>query len=237
MIYYTKPEGGIAVNLYTASSAHTDFDDGTKVNIEQITDYPNSGTVAINLRLSKSIAFPLALRIPRYAKNVSIKVNGKPVDGKITAGEFFVINRTWKTGDRVELDIPMEFRLVAGRKRQSGRVAVMRGPLVYSFSRITNHTIDSKQTMSLQGLGKITLDPTSLLLVADSTVRENGTACMVKAWKPGFGKNSGKADFELKLTEFADPDGIVTYFRLPEYSATGVVEDELTGKIWEVYKK
>jgi DUF1680 family protein len=227
MIYYTKPEGGIAVNLYIASSAHTGFDDGTKVDIEQITDYPNSGTVVINLKPNKSSAFPLALRIPGYAKNVSVKVNGKQVNEKITAGEFFVISRTWKADDRVELNIPMEFRLVAGRKRQSGRVAVMRGPLVYSFSRVANPSVDQVQNMSLQGLGKITIDPTSLSLAADSTVRENGTACTVKAWKPGFGLNSGKADFELKLTEFADPDGIVTYFRIPGYGNVGVVEDEL----------
>jgi DUF1680 family protein len=227
MIYYMKPEGGIAVNLYTASSAHVDFDDGTKVDVEQITDYPNSGAVTVNLKLNKSHAFPLALRIPGYAKNTSVKVNGQPVDGTITAGEFFVINRTWKTGDRVELGIPMEFRLVAGRKRQSGRVAVMRGPLVYCFSRAANPDVDAKRDMSIPALEKITLDPSSLSLSVDTTVRANGTACTVKAWKPGFGFNSGKPDFELRLTEFADPEGIVTYFRIPEYSHAGVVEDEL----------
>jgi DUF1680 family protein len=223
MIYYTKPEGGIALNLYTASSAHTAFDDGTKVNIEQITDYPSSGVVAVSLKLSKSKAFPLALRIPGYAKNVSIKVNGKPVDGEITAGEFFIISRTWKTGDRVELNIPMEFRLVAGRKRQSGRVAVMRGPMVYSFSRAANPSVDSNGNMNNQSLGRIILDPASMSLVADSTVRENGTACSIKAWKP-VSSDWRKADFELRLTEFADPDGIVTYFRIPGYSNAEVDE-------------
>ncbi|MDR2765453.1 MAG: glycoside hydrolase family 127 protein [Tannerella sp.] len=227
MIYYMKPEGGIAVNLYTASSAHTAFDDGTTADIEQITDYPNSGAVTVNLKLSKSRAFPLALRIPGYAKNASVRVNGKPADGKITAGEFFMINRTWKTGDRVELDIPMEFRLVAGRKRQSGRVAVMRGPLVYSLSRSANPEMDPQWNMNVQGLGKITLDLAALSLSADSTVRANGTACIVKAWEPGFGYNSGKHDLELKLTEFADPEGIVTYFRIPGYGDASVVEDEL----------
>jgi hypothetical protein len=81
--------------------------------------------------------------------------------------------------------------------------------------------------MSFPGLGKITLDPASLLLSADPAVRANGTACTVKAWKPGFGNNSGKSDFELRLTEFTDPEGIVTYFRIPEYSNADVVEDEL----------
>jgi DUF1680 family protein len=227
MVYYTKPEGGIAVNLYVASSAQLDFDDGTTAGIEQLTDYPNTGNVAINLKLNKSRAFPLALRIPGYAANVTVKVNGKPVDGKATAGKFFVIDRAWKSGDRVELHIPMEFRLVAGRKRQSGRVAVMRGPVTYCFSRVANPDIDPQRNAGFQGLGKITLDPETLALIADSTVRSNGTACTVKAWRAGFSSNAGKHDYLLKLTEFTDPDGVVTYFRIPEYSNAGVVRDEL----------
>jgi DUF1680 family protein len=224
MIYYTKLEGGIAVNLYTSSSAVTTFDDGVKLNIRQTTDYPTSGHVVVSMNISRSKAFPLALRIPKYAENVSVTVNGVRVEEKVTAGEFFVINRQWNDGDRVELDIPMEFRLVAGRKRQSGRVAVMRGPLVYCLSRVTNPVVKDK-TIPL--IGKITLDPTSLSLVADTTVRRDGTACMLKAWNPGFGFNAGKSDYNLKLTEFADAEGVVTYFRIPEYTTVGVVEDEL----------
>jgi DUF1680 family protein len=228
MLYYTNPKGGIAVNLYTASSANVDFTDKTKVNIEQVTDYPNSGVVTLNLKLNKSKSFPLALRIPGWAKNASVKVNGVAIDGKVVAGEFLTLDRTWKTGDCVELNLPMEFRLVAGRKRQSGRFAVMRGPLVYSFSREANPKVDPEKAETDIMLGKLTLDATSLKLVADTTIRENGTACLAGAWKNGFGAKTGPHHYELKLTEFADPAGTVTYFRLPFYGdKTAVVEDEL----------
>jgi DUF1680 family protein len=225
MIYYTKPEGGIAVNLYTASSVSTKFSDGIKAEIEQVTDYPNSGSIALQLKLSKSKFFPLALRIPAYAKSASVKVNGTPVNEIIRAGEFFVVERIWKTGDKVEITLPMEFRLIAGRERQSGRVAVMRGPLVYSFSRSANPKVN--QNFNFQQVGKITLDRSTLQITADSTVRANGTSCIVGAWTLGFNTKSGPHDFDLKLTEFADPEGVVTYFRLPLYSKEGVVEDEL----------
>ena len=52
----------------------------------------------------------------------------------------------------------------------------------------------------------------------------DGLACKVSFWKPGFGLGS-KADYELTLTEFPDPDGKATYFRLRDFSVA--VEDEL----------
>jgi len=49
-------------------------------------------------------------------------------------------------------------------------------------------------------------------------------ACRVSAWKPGFGLGD-KADYELTLTEFPDPEGKATYFRLRDFSVA--VDDEL----------
>jgi DUF1680 family protein len=230
MIYYTKPEGGLAVNLYTTSSANTHFADGTKVTVEQNTDYPNSGQITLQLKLSKSRNFPLALRIPAYAKNTSVKVNGTPVNENVTAGEFFTLDRKWKSGDKIEIDFPMDFRLIEGRKRQSGRVAVMRGPLVYGLSRETNPTVDPKKSRSYQTLEKITLNPSSMVLTSDTTVRQNGTACKIGAWGTGFVSTSGKNSYELLLTEFTDPNGVIIYFRLPDVNRPLVVKDELGGE-------
>ena len=116
----------------------------------------------------------------------------------------------------------MAWRLVAGRKRQAGRVAVMRGPLVFCL----NPEQDEKLAQ-LDGadLGRITLDPESLGgPVADESVRPGGVACRVQAWKPGY-RVSRPGDLTLLLTEFADPGGRAVYFRLQDLSVA--VSDEL----------
>ena len=60
--------------------------------------------------------------------------------------------------------------------------------------------------------------------MASDAVRPGGIGCRVKAWKPGFGL-SPKADHELTLTEFPDPEGRATYFRLRDFAVA--VDDEL----------
>jgi DUF1680 family protein len=228
MIYYVKPEGGIAVNLYTESSASVTFADGATVGVSQETDYPNTGKVSIALKLGGPREFPLSLRIPAWAKSrgnadVSVKINGVPAGEKIEAGRFLHLHREWKNGDRVEIDFPMEVRFVAGRKRQFGRVALLRGPQVYCFSRAANPSIETKE--SFQGLSKITLDPGSVKLISDAAVRKSGTALQAGAWAIGFNSKAGRHSYKLKLTEFADPAGVSIYFRMPLYRPGE--EDEL----------
>lgn len=74
-------------------------------------------------------------------------------------------------------------------------------------------------------LGYLALDPDSLgTPVRDDAVRPRGLACKVSVWKPGFSLTT-KADYELILTEFPDPGGKATYFRLRDFSPA--VPDEL----------
>jgi len=54
----------------------------------------------------------------------------------VQAGTFFALDRQWKRGDEVTLELPMSWRLVKGRQRQAGRVAVMRGPQVFCLNPI-----------------------------------------------------------------------------------------------------
>ena len=73
------------------------------------------------------------------------------------------------------------------------------------------------------------LDPTSLAEPIESNaVRPGGIGCRVHAWKAGFSL-SRKCDYELTLTEFPDPDGKTTYFRLRDY-AVAVDDELLSGK-------
>ena len=218
-IYYTDAVG-VVVNLYADSQAKLRAG-GVDVAIRQETTYPSSGQVKIQVEPAAPAAFALRLRIPAWAKGAKATVNGDSVVGEIKPGTFLTIRREWKAGDAVSLDMPMEFRLVSGRQRQAGRVAVMRGPLLFCLDPAQQKALEE---MDGADLGRITLDPSSLSAVPDATVRPDGIACQVQAWHSGFGLGA-KGDFVLKLTEFADPEGKQTYFRLRDMSPA--VDDEL----------
>ena len=149
-------------------------------------------------------------------------VNEWPVDEAVAPGRFAAITRTWKAGDTVSLDLPMRWRLVKGRQRQAGRVAVMRGPLLFCLNPAQNKTI---APWDAADLSRITLDPASMgEPVPDASVRPDGLACKVQAWKPSLSLRL-TGDIELRLTEFPDPDGKATYFRLRDMAPA--VDDEL----------
>ena len=131
MLYYVA-DGGVAVNLYTASSAEAEISAGLKLVLRQETDYPNSGTVRIHVDPSKPAKFPVKLRIPRWCNSATITVNGK-AHSNANPG-FAEVQRSWKRGDVIELKMQMPWRLVRGTQLQQGRVAVMRGPVLYCLN-------------------------------------------------------------------------------------------------------
>ena len=151
-------------------------------------------------------------------------INEQPQDVKPQAGTFLVLQREWKSGDRVTLEMPMAWRLVKGRQRQAGRVALMRGPLIFSLSPAA-YPEAAKQDAA--DLGAFLLDPSSLGdPVPSTTVRPDGLACRVRFWPPGFGAGgASEKQVEWTLTEFTDPGGRAVYFRLRD--ARVAVDDEL----------
>ena len=220
MVFY-RTQTGLAVNLYTAGQAKLSVKN-VPLTIRQETDYPNSGRVLLHLEPARPMIFPLQLRIPAWAHGANVTINGQVAKGEPKAGSFFELKREWKPGDQVALELPMPWRLVKGRQRQAGRVAVMRGPQLFCLNPEQNTTLTKLDGTEL---GYLALDPSSLTdPVMNSAVRPDGLGCRVRAWKAGFGLGA-KGDYELMLTEFPDPDGKATYFRLRDYSLA--VEDEL----------
>jgi DUF1680 family protein len=221
MIYY-RSEGGLAVNLYTASSAKATLDGNVELAVRQETDYPSSGRVVLHVEPSRPAQFPLRLRIPRWCAAAKVTVSGKTVDQPVKRGQFLTIRREWKAGDRVEIDMPMPWRLVQGRKAQSGRVAILRGPMVFCLNRAR------QKDMAGIDLRLLTLAPSSLEGPAkDDSIRPGGTACKVHAWGPGAWYPHAKPDRQLVLTEYPDPAGEMVYLHVPNPRARDLVADEL----------
>jgi len=221
MIYYRWDEG-LAINLYTRSSAALNLRKGLFLEMHQATDYPNSGNVVIHLKPSKPSHFPLRLRIPRWCNKANITINEQTA--KITArgGSFFTVNRKWRAGDQVKLQMPMSLRLIKGRKSQAGRVAVMRGPMLFCLNPERQEKFDP-EIMRLMWL-----DPSSLKLSGkEDSIRPNGLTCQALFWHPNNYNAAGRANIKLTLTEYADPGCQATYFLVPNPEVDVLTDDEL----------
>jgi uncharacterized protein len=220
MICY-QSKGGVAVNLYTQSTATVGLSGGRSVTVQQETEYPSAGLVKIIVTPSETMEFPLQLRIPKWCPKATLAVNGEaPIE--VSPGEsLYEIRRVWKPGDSVTLDMPMPWRLIRGRKTQEGRAALMRGPVVFCLGGAHNPMLFAKYPK----LGDLIIDPASLgAPTPDSTVRPGGLKVLAKAWAPGS-DSKGTAPLDVVLTEFVDPSGVATHFRLSDM--TKAVHDEL----------
>ena len=116
---------GIYLNMYSESTATATLQGNNEVQLEQNTEYPVHGLVSININPVKEETFTIALRIPNWSEQTSIKVNGENIDG-IDPGTYKKITRTWRKGDKIELQLDLRGRLV----RQDNHVAIVRGPIV-----------------------------------------------------------------------------------------------------------
>ena len=124
---FTDPRG-IYVNLYIPGTIDWRQDSGS-CRISIATEYPYGSAVTMTLQTSQPRNFALKLRIPAWATGASVAVNGKR-SATPMPGTFAGIEREWRSGDRVELDLPLRRRLQAVDAEHPNLVALSAGPLV-----------------------------------------------------------------------------------------------------------
>ena len=126
--YFTGKDG-LYVNLFLPSRVAW-TQGGTKCTMTQKTDYPNANTMQFELAMPASETFALKFRIPAWAgPKTTVSVNGKGADGEIAPGKFFAVQRTWKDGDRVDIEMEMPLRLERIEPESPNIVALMHGPV------------------------------------------------------------------------------------------------------------
>ncbi len=131
---YSLPENGVAVNLYGSNTLATKLRDGSEVALKQETHYPWDGVVKITIESCKTAPFEMHLRIPDWAEGTRVVLNGKDAGVVAKPGTYAMLERRWKPGDVVVLDMPMGIKLIEGHPRIEevrNQVAVKRGPVVY----------------------------------------------------------------------------------------------------------
>lgn len=154
---YAQQEDNIFVNLYAAGKSQIDLHDNS-VRIEQRTKYPWDGHITLSVDPDRNgDAFTLRLRVPGWvnegpmpsdlyrfldenSEEVVLMVNNERVPLEIEKG-YAVLRRNWQRGDRVELILPMPVRRVLSHEKveaNQGRVALIRGPIVYCLEAVDN---------------------------------------------------------------------------------------------------
>ena len=131
---YSLTKEGLYVNLYGSNNLNSATEEGEKIQLHQQSNYPWDGAITITMDNAPKENYALFLRIPGWSNGATIKVNGKVVEGAIVSGSYFKLERKWKKGDIVSLNIPMPVEVMQANplvEETRNQVAVKRGPLVY----------------------------------------------------------------------------------------------------------
>ncbi|WP_034336466.1 glycoside hydrolase family 127 protein [Deinococcus misasensis] len=134
---YGQAREHIAIHLYLGSEASFTFKN-QQVKLRQETDFPWDEQVNISLETETPLEFTLSLRIPEYAGNPTLTVNGENVALE-TVKVYVHLKRVWEKQSQLVLDLPLPVHEVHAHpavRQDAGLVALQRGPIVYCFERI-----------------------------------------------------------------------------------------------------
>ncbi|MES2329031.1 MAG: glycoside hydrolase family 127 protein [Bacteroidota bacterium] len=131
---YNIGDEGLYVNLYGGNTLATQLKDGSPIRLEQVTNYPWDGNIAITLKQAPVKETSIFLRIPAWCKKASLKINGAIAKISVAPGNYQAVKRIWRANDKIELVLDMPVILIEANplvEETRNQVAVKRGPIVY----------------------------------------------------------------------------------------------------------
>ena len=129
---------GVQVHQYAPATLRAALSSGQSVGLELETDYPWHGAVSVTVVESGGAAWSLQVRVPAWCATPELRLNGAALDVTANANGYIGVQRAWRTGDRLELHLPVTSRLTEPHPRiesTRGCVALERGPLVYCLEQ------------------------------------------------------------------------------------------------------
>ena len=148
---YFRDPNGVFVNLYIPSTLRF-AQDGAQVSLTQQSQYPFDGLIHFDVSASKPVEFAVRFRIPEWADGASATVNNGPAAPQ-TPGTFMSLRRQWKSGDRVELNLPLTMRLQSVDPQHPGIAALLCGPIVLFAITESAPTVTRRQLLAAQKTG------------------------------------------------------------------------------------
>ncbi len=131
---YNIAENSVYVNLYGSNTLKTDLVDGSVLELSQQTNYPWDGNIVITVKEAPSEIISVFLRIPDWAADAYVRINGELQDVDLIPGTYAELSQTWSVNDKITLDLPMSVELIESNplvEENLNHVAVRRGPVIY----------------------------------------------------------------------------------------------------------
>lgn len=193
----TYDASGVQVHLYASSRVRADLDAERQVEIRVETDYPWEGTVRLEIMESPKTPWALRLRVPSWSQNSNVRINGQLQDRVDVQSGYAVLDRVWRAGDVVSLNLGMEPRFVEAHPRVDparGSVAIERGPLVYCLEQVDQ--ADGVEVLNAEVDAESALEAIwrKDLLGGIVTIQARGAQVDVGAWSEGLYAPAGAAD-------------------------------------------
>jgi DUF1680 family protein len=107
---YWRDEEGLFVNLFIPSELNWE-EKGFR--LRQETKFPEQQGTTLTVAAAKAAPMAVRLRIPAWTRSASVKINGRAVDVTPTPGSYLTLTRPWKSGDRIEMTLPMHLSVEA----------------------------------------------------------------------------------------------------------------------------
>lgn len=136
---YFHSDSSLYVNLFIASELNW-TEKGLRVRQE--TNFPESGATRLLLSCEKPVKLSIKVRHPFWAtKYFNVKINGKTVNVNSKPQSYVTLDRVWRNGDVVEVDMQLFVR-TESMPDDPNRVAVFYGPILLAgdLSPVGVHT-------------------------------------------------------------------------------------------------
>ena len=176
---YSLSDAGLYFNLYGGNNLDTKLKNSA-LKLTQTTDYPWDGKISIQFEEAPKESFSLFFRIPGWCSDAKLMVNGKNQTLKLTPGTYAEMKGNWKTGDRVDLILPMPVKLIESNplvEETRNQVAVKRGPVVYCLESVD--LPKDKTIFDIAILAKNNLKPSKIVIENSPIMSLQGDALLV----------------------------------------------------------
>jgi len=200
---YSISQKGVWFNLYGGNQLDTKLTDGSALKLTQVSDYPWDGKVVTTVdKVASKKAFSMNFRIPEWCEKATLTVNGKPADADLSAGKYAEVNRVWKKGDVVELNLAMTVKLMESNplvEETRNQTVVKRGPLVYCLE-----SMDVEGGQSIDNVlipANIQLTPNKITIDGSPIVALDGEAQLMNegSWKGTLYKQVSDSSKKVKI--------------------------------------